>query len=430
MAKRWQKIIYQLRDYFISKELQEKSKNEILSTEKLFYMILAFLVFLIFYTIYFFVATPDNLIKHATNIVGTLALLLTAFLIRWTNSRTSIIWILNGVCYIFTYISLMSSGGIYSIDIEWYLLNSVTSFIFIGTTTGIWVTILNVLVVSSLFILELIHFKDFKSNSLSQNGLHEYFTFVFIQIIYGIVVYYFIKTLHQTKSELDKLNNQKIEELNELVEKRTQENLLLRTEIARDFHDVMGNKLASIASLSQMIYLKNNSEQNSWVEEIKRINGLSKEVYDGTKDFIWALDTNHNNLFQIYFYLKDFAERLYQYTEVSFESMPVTDKTHNLSLSSFICSQIVLIVKEAMTNALIHAQAKTISFAIIEKETTICLVLSDDGKGFNINNLTRINGLNNMQTRANRSSINLEIKSILGTGTFVEVSIPKQLEIK
>jgi signal transduction histidine kinase len=417
------KILTRLRDYFISKELQEKDKNEILTTEKLLFMILAFFVFLTFYTVYFFISTPDNLIKHITNIVGTLALVLTAYSLRWTNSRTPIIIILNFVCYIFTYISLMSSGGIYSIDIEWYLLNSVATFIFIGTATGLWVSVINLVVVSSLFYLELIHLKDFKTDSVAQNGVHEYFTFVFIQLVYAFVVYYFIKALHQTKEQFDALNNQKIEELNELAEKRTQENLSLRTDIARDFHDVMGNKLASISSLSQMLQLKNNSENDTWKEEIQRINHLSKEVYDGTKDFIWALDAKHNNLFQVYFYLQDFAERLYQHTDISFESQPIDENSVNFALSSYRCSQIVLVFKEAMTNALIHSKAKSIKFFLNLSENNVSIVLSDDGIGFDPENLSRENGLLNIKQRAIKSNCLLKIESNVNKGSFIKLII-------
>ena len=418
-------IFLSVRDYFISKELLEKDKNEILTTEKLLFTIFSFFFFLIGYTLYFFAIAPFDHTKNITNVCGIIALALTAFSLKWTNNRIYIILILNLVCFVFNYISLMHSGGIYSIDLEWYLLNSVCAFIFISIRVGIFVTIANAFLVSSLFFLELIHYKDFKTDSIKHNGFHDYFTFLFVQLICAFVVYFFIKVLHKTKKELDLLNNQKIEELNELVDKRTQENISLRADIARDFHDVMGNKLASISYVSEMLTIKDDFEGEQLRQEINKINKLSKEIYEGTRDFIWAINIPKNTIYHLYCYINDAGERIFDNISIDYISAPIDEEVYKVVvITPSEASQLVLIMKEAMTNVLNHSKASKLTFFIEKNENEILFSLSDDGQGFEVGTLKHGNGLRNIKNRAAKINVGLSITSSPLIGTKITVSYP------
>lgn len=411
---------------FLENTLENTDKYDILSIDKLQLILRSIFVFLILYTVYFFFITPDDWFKHSANALGILLVATASFLLGKYQNKTLILLITNFFTSGLIFSSLMNSGGIYSIDIEWYLFASISSFLFVGLGYGIVISFVNFLLVLFLYYLELIHYKDFKLDSIKTNGLHEFFTFAFIQLIYATTLFYFIKKLLDTRKELNAITQQKIEDLNELVEKRTEENLSLRNDIARDFHDVMGNKLASISSLSQMLQMKMQSKEGEMVEELIRINRLSKEVYEGTKDFIWSLNIQQNNLFYVYLYVKDFAGQLFQSSDIDFISYPAEDQLEKIELTPFVSSQLTLILKEALTNVLVHSNASSVSFEIRENHELIEFILSDDGIGFDIHQLKRVNGLDNMKVRANKINAELNIYSKPGITTIIVLRSEKQ----
>ena len=92
------------------------------------------------------------------------------------------------------------------------------------------------------------------------------------------------------------------------------------------------------------------------------------------------------------------------------------------SYSSEKSLHIVLIVHEALNNAVKHSQAKNIGVgSIIEKETWI-IEVKDDGNGITKNAPTSDrggNGLNNMKERALMAGISLTIDSETSKGTMI-----------
>jgi len=415
-----------IRLLFLEDTLENTDKYDILSIDKLQLTLKSIFVFLILYSVYFFFITPDDWFKHSANALGILLVAAASFLLKKYQNKTVILLITNFFTSGLIFSSLMNSGGVYSIDIEWYLFASISSFLFVGLGYGIVISFVNFLLVLLLYYLELTHYKDFKMDSIKTNGLHEFFTFTFIQIVYAITLYYFIKKLLDTRKELKAITQQKIENLNELVQKRTEENLSLRNDIARDFHDVMGNKLASISSLSQMLQMKTQVKEGELKEELMRINRLSKEVYEGTKDFIWSLNIQQNNLLYVYLYIKDFAGQLFQFSNIDFVSYPVEDDLEKIELTPFVSSQLTLILKEALTNALIHSNAKNVSFELRENNNLIEFILYDDGIGFDIHQLKRVNGLDNMKARASKINVELTIYSEPSITTIIALRLKKQ----
>ena len=71
-----------------------------------------------------------------------------------------------------------------------------------------------------------------------------------------------------------------------------------------------------------------------------------------------------------------------------------------------------MIFKEAVNNIVKHSHAQNITFSVRWlSEDIIVIELSDDGRGFNENNIVKGNGLNNMRNRAERINATLTIES-------------------
>lgn len=185
----------------------------------------------------------------------------------------------------------------------------------------------------------------------------------------------------------------------------------------------MGNKLASIANISQMLCIK-SQQTNEFNLELNRINALSKELYEGTKDFIWSMDTANNTLHSVYFYIKDFGEKLFEYSGIQFIANTLPDDLENKTVSSLWSSQFILISKEILTNAMAHAKATEVYLSIHKTtEDRTIIIFKDNGIGFDIHSPKRKNGLNNIQARASKTNTILTIYSEPDKGTTASIHI-------
>ncbi|MEM7549121.1 MAG: triple tyrosine motif-containing protein [Bacteroidota bacterium] len=224
-------------------------------------------------------------------------------------------------------------------------------------------------------------------------------------LIFGVCLFsihrYYVK-----KKVVDQL---KIEEL------KKKEADLARKQLAMDFHDELGNKLASINTFTGL--LKDHISPDK--EYRFMLNTLSESVNSlmvGTKEFIWSLNPKHDNLFDILAYLKDFGENLYRETTITFFVEKDLDeylKDHSLPIGW--ARHVVLIFKEAMTNALKHSNASRIELSFHTKENFLMISLFDNGIGIDDNN-NRSSGLSNMKLRAEKLKGDLEILRLNDNG--------------
>jgi signal transduction histidine kinase len=89
--------------------------------------------------------------------------------------------------------------------------------------------------------------------------------------------------------------------------------------------------------------------------------------------------------------------------------------------------EVLMIVREAVTNAGRHGNPRTIDIGVQYDDNHLLLQVSDDGSGFDIDGPARSSedhfGILGMQERAEMIGAKLEITSSVGTGTCVKVSL-------
>lgn len=83
------------------------------------------------------------------------------------------------------------------------------------------------------------------------------------------------------------------------------------------------------------------------------------------------------------------------------------------------------ICQEALSNIMEHAEAKSVSVALKDLGQTISLCITDDGKGFNVNEHLSSAGLLNMKQLAVSINGEFVVESEIGKGTTVTVTIPR-----
>ena len=82
------------------------------------------------------------------------------------------------------------------------------------------------------------------------------------------------------------------------------------------------------------------------------------------------------------------------------------------------------LVREALSNALRHSEAETISVTVSAGEDTVGIEVRDDGRGFDLAVDEPGRGLSSIGSRTERSGGTLRIATAPGEGAVVSVTVP------
>jgi signal transduction histidine kinase len=104
-----------------------------------------------------------------------------------------------------------------------------------------------------------------------------------------------------------------------------------------------------------------------------------------------------------------------------------TRANHLTGLPQTHIMALFLICQEALANVAKHANASKVSVDLWTTSDRILLEVHDDGKGFDVQNISRTvgHGLANMMTRAHNVGGDLEVSSAPGEGTTILVWVPR-----
>lgn len=101
----------------------------------------------------------------------------------------------------------------------------------------------------------------------------------------------------------------------------------------------------------------------------------------------------------------------------------------NERLPSNIETVLYRVVQECVNNVIKHAEANTLDMTIIKDDQEISLTIEDNGKGFDMNNAKRKDGigLQNLITRINYLKGTIEWDTAPGKGTVVIINVPASI---
>jgi signal transduction histidine kinase/ligand-binding sensor domain-containing protein len=210
----------------------------------------------------------------------------------------------------------------------------------------------------------------------------------------------------------------------ERIRQREQE--AVRKEIARDFHDEMGNQLTRIINYISLLKLNGHGQLNGngngtgkhTGDLYSKVEDSAKYLYSGTRDFIWSIDPVNDELSKLFLHVRDFGEKLFEEKGISFRAF--NEVKESIKLPYGFCRQANLIFKEAMTNAFKYSEAKNVTLSLKrDGEEGFEMSFEDDGKGFYTGEIQKMNGLQNIRERADRINAQLRIHSEKNVGTKI-----------
>jgi len=200
--------------------------------------------------------------------------------------------------------------------------------------------------------------------------------------------------------------------------------IALRTKISQDLHDNVGSALSSISIFSQAAIQKNEVGNTADSKNIlERIGETSREVMGELNDTVWLINPRNDNMQKIIQRISNYALPLCRTNNIYFE-INAMDSVKTLDLTVEKRKAIYLIIKEAVNNSLKYAAAKNLAIQFEKIHKTLHISIKDDGSGFDENNSSAGNGLNNMNQRAKDVKGKIDFISAQQKGTEIILQIP------
>ncbi|MBS1600649.1 MAG: hypothetical protein JST75_20670 [Bacteroidetes bacterium] len=197
----------------------------------------------------------------------------------------------------------------------------------------------------------------------------------------------------------------------------------LRSKIARDLHDDIGSTLSSINIFSKLALQKVHSDQNKSGELLHKINERSEKTMEALSDIVWSINTRQDDMKNVLAKMLEYLGEVAEPSGIQYE-FNVDKSVNNVQVDMEIRKEIYLIFKESINNAVKYAACSLLQVEIKKEQKNLVMVIRDNGKGFNMNNIIPGNGINNMQERASRIKAGIEITSSIGQGTGIRVTLP------
>jgi ligand-binding sensor domain-containing protein/signal transduction histidine kinase len=212
----------------------------------------------------------------------------------------------------------------------------------------------------------------------------------------------------------------KVRQLLEIERIRREENERLRKQVARDFHDELGQRLTNIFLFTEILKRSLNGSSPQARTYLNKIIEASRGVSFGIRDFIWTLDPQKDSLYDVVIRLKDFADELFAKTGIDFRVTGLSKEMENVTLSMDWRRHLSHIFKEGMSHVVRHSACKNVTLAITLKNSHVEISLTDDGKGRDMADSSAEPHLLDMKKRADKIHGEVNIISRNGNGTTLQ----------
>jgi len=196
-----------------------------------------------------------------------------------------------------------------------------------------------------------------------------------------------------------------------------------RRRIARDLHDEVGSRLTHIANVSELLE-SGDQAASELRSQLGTISTLVRQLINNLREVVWTINPKNDPLPSLAAFLSDYAERFTSSTNISFR-LDLDGEYPPMLVSSDTRNHLLLSMKEALTNAVRHASAKTIHVKIHVEGERLEVLVSDDGCGFDVGRSVEAgHGLQNLADRMALVKGRVDIASRPGGGTNVALSVP------
>jgi two-component sensor histidine kinase len=196
----------------------------------------------------------------------------------------------------------------------------------------------------------------------------------------------------------------------------------VRNRISSDLHDDIGSRLTNIQILSALSeqQLERPQQASLYLRRIVDEVQTSGEALD---DIVWSINSKNDSG-------EELAARMRRYAADIFEgdhilcSMNVNDNISAIKLTMEKRRDLYLVFKEALNNILKHSHASLVNIDLLTRDNKVVMQITDNGKGFDVNQPANRNGLKNIKRRIEKWKGKVVIESAVGKGTTLQIALP------
>ena len=192
-----------------------------------------------------------------------------------------------------------------------------------------------------------------------------------------------------------------------------------RTRIARDLHDDLGGSLNSVAlTLDMMQRLEPPAPVNG---KIQHCSTMVRQVARSVDEIVWAINPRNDTLRYMVDYISQFAVEYLHTAEIPCR-VDLPDKMPDIMVSPEARHNLLLIVKEALSNIARHASACEVRLSVAVSNNEMAIRIVDNGCGFeSAPDNSSCDGLRNMRLRTEEIGGQFQLDSHPGQGTRISI---------
>ena len=199
-----------------------------------------------------------------------------------------------------------------------------------------------------------------------------------------------------------------------------------RQRIAGEIHDSLAQGLSGIVFQTEAALISMARAPHMTSTHLTSARDLAKTSLDDARYSVWNLSPPnlvHKSL------VESLSAMAHQLTAGRVDKLNIRCSGAPWALRSEARHHVVLITQEALSNAIQHGNAHTISIDVTYAVDALHLVISDDGTGFSQTpdspQPARGYGMNNIRRRSDRLHARIEVTSEAGQGARVALRIPR-----
>lgn len=200
-----------------------------------------------------------------------------------------------------------------------------------------------------------------------------------------------------------------------------------RRRIADDLHDDVGSRVSSIALAVELAALSPDLA-DAERSRLAATATAARTLVADLRDVIWVIDSGSDALADLVERIGQVSRRMLQGIPHSVVVVPGGDAVPDVELALEARRDVLMVVKEALHNALRHAGATRIEVEVRARAGELSVEVRDDGRGLppDAGGAERPTGrgLKTMRERAHRLGGRLTMESAPGAGTRVLLVVP------
>jgi ligand-binding sensor domain-containing protein/two-component sensor histidine kinase len=197
----------------------------------------------------------------------------------------------------------------------------------------------------------------------------------------------------------------------------------LRIRIAADLHDDVGSRLTKVAMVTESVDAE-TSAADRVKPHIQNIARTTREIIQAMDEIVWTINPKNDTLDNLANYIFQYAQDFFQDSHVRCR-MDLPARLPERTLSTEQRHNIFMVVKEALTNVVKHANATEVRIGLASAGNELIITVADNGRGFATNPLPNSgDGLQNMKQRLERIGGRLVLESHPGAGTEITLEAP------